>query len=105
VTAQLQAAQAMVTEAREQTAAAQREGAERLSQAEREHAGALRAQESSAAVSRPGACIGSPCLRHCGHGASIGGGRGGEAAAGGAGGAAAAVRTAAPDADADACAS
>jgi hypothetical protein len=105
VTAQLQAAQAMVTEAREQTAAAQREGAERLSQAEREHAGALRAQESSAAVSRSGTCIGSPCLRQCGHGASIGGGRGGEAAAGGAGGAAAAVRTAAPDADADACAS
>jgi hypothetical protein len=27
-------------------------------------------------VSRSCACIGSPCLRHCGHGASIGGGRG-----------------------------
>jgi hypothetical protein len=30
-----------------------------------------------AAVSRSCACIGSPCLRHCVHGASIGGGGGG----------------------------
>eukprot|EP01047_Picozoa_sp_COSAG01_P036356 COSAG01_NODE_2839_length_6992_cov_15.825040_2_plen_192_part_00 len=29
---------------------------------------------ASAAVSRSCACIGSPCLRRCGHGASIGGG-------------------------------
>jgi hypothetical protein len=28
---------------------------------------------AAAAVSRSCACIGSPCLRHCGHGASIGG--------------------------------
>jgi hypothetical protein len=28
-------------------------------------------------VSRSCACIGSPCLRHCGHGVSIGGGGGG----------------------------
>jgi hypothetical protein len=34
------------------------------------------APAAAAAVSRSCACIGSPCLRHCGHGASIGGGRG-----------------------------
>eukprot|EP01047_Picozoa_sp_COSAG01_P103647 COSAG01_NODE_33083_length_570_cov_1.271762_1_plen_173_part_10 len=41
---------------------------------------ALREEEISltaAAVSRSCACIGSPCLRCCGHGASIGGGGGG----------------------------
>jgi hypothetical protein len=31
-------------------------------------------------VSRSCACIGSPCLRHCVHGASVGAGRGGAAA-------------------------
>jgi hypothetical protein len=44
-----------------------------------------------AQVSRSCACIGSPCLRHCGHGASIGGGGGGGAGADGAGGADAGV--------------
>jgi hypothetical protein len=38
---------------------------------------ALDALPSPAAVSRCGACIGSPCLRDCVHGASIGGGGGG----------------------------
>jgi hypothetical protein len=35
------------------------------------------AEEEAAAVSHSCACIGSPCLRHCVHGASIGGGPGG----------------------------
>jgi hypothetical protein len=41
---------------------------------------------TAAAVSRFCACIGSPCLRHCVRGASIGGGGGGEALRAGAGG-------------------
>jgi hypothetical protein len=40
-------------------------------------AAAQREGDKAAAVSRSCACIGSPCLRHCGHGASIGGGGGG----------------------------
>jgi hypothetical protein len=35
------------------------------------------AAQARSAVSRSYACIGSPCLRHCVHGASIGGGGGG----------------------------
>jgi hypothetical protein len=48
---------------------------------ERQQFEALRTEplwnEVAAAVSRSCACIGSPCLRHCVHGASIGGGGGG----------------------------
>jgi hypothetical protein len=53
---------------------------------------------AAAAVSLSFACVGSPCLRHCVHGASIGGGGGGAGASGGwagAGAGAAAADTAA----------
>jgi hypothetical protein len=51
----------------------------RLQQADAaQRAEAAREAAAAAAVSLSCACIGSPCLRHCGHGASIGGG-GGEA--------------------------
>jgi uncharacterized membrane protein YgcG len=36
--------------------------------------GAVDRASHAAMVSRSCACVGSPCLRHCGHGASIGGG-------------------------------
>jgi hypothetical protein len=42
----------------------------RACRSEQAHA---RAKMEAAAVSRSCACIGSPCLRQCGHGASIGG--------------------------------
>jgi hypothetical protein len=44
--------------------------------AEQAYAEARGAAAAAAAVSRSCACIGSPCLRYCGHGASIGGARG-----------------------------
>jgi hypothetical protein len=56
------------------------------------------AAAAAAAVSLSFACVGSPCLRHCVHGASIGGGGGGAGASGGwagAGAGAAAADTAA----------
>jgi hypothetical protein len=59
-------------------------------------------QQEEEQVSHLCACIGSPCLRHCGHGASIGGHNGhGEAAcvAAGATGGAAAAAAVSPPAD------
>eukprot|EP01047_Picozoa_sp_COSAG01_P019109 COSAG01_NODE_1053_length_11913_cov_4.198307_6_plen_79_part_00 len=59
------------------TAALAREEQEQALEAAEQALAAAEREDMAAAVSRSCACIGSPCLRRCVHGASIGGRRGG----------------------------